>query len=66
MKVTKNTVIGDLLDVAPVVAPILQSIGMHCLGCPTARGETLEEACQVHGADVYELVHALNSILDKE
>ena len=47
--ITKETVIGDILDIAPQTAPIFFSIGMHCLGCPSSRGETVEEACMVHG-----------------
>ena len=51
-KITKDTVIGDILDIAPDTAPIFLSIGMHCLGCPSSRGETVEQACMVHGVDV--------------
>lgn len=49
VQITKETVIGDILDIAPQTAPIFFSIGMHCLGCPSSRGETVEEACMVHG-----------------
>ena len=49
VQITKETVIGDILDIAPQAAPIFFSIGMHCLGCPSSRGETVEEACMVHG-----------------
>ena len=52
IEITKDTIIGDILDVAPQTAPIFLSIGMHCLGCPSSRGETVEEACAVHGIDV--------------
>ena len=51
ISITKDTIIGDILDVAPQTAPIFLSIGMHCLGCPSSRGETVEEACMVHGID---------------
>lgn len=44
ISITKDTIIGDILDVAPQTAPIFLSIGMHCLGCPSSRGETVEEA----------------------
>ena len=54
--ITKDTIIGDILDVAPQTAPIFLSIGMHCLGCPSSRGETVEEACMVHGVDVDKLL----------
>ena len=58
--ITKDTIIGDILDIAPHTAPIFLSIGMHCLGCPSSRGETVEEACMVHGVDADALVKALN------
>ena len=48
-KIEKTTIIGDVLDIAPETAPLFMAIGMHCLGCPSARGETVEEACMVHG-----------------
>ena len=57
INITKDTIIGDILDVAPQTAPIFLSIGMHCLGCPSSRGETVEEACMVHGIDVDKLTH---------
>ena len=49
--ITKDTMIGDILDIAPETAPLFMAIGMHCLGCPASRGETVEEACMVHGMD---------------
>ena len=61
-QITKDTIIGDILDIAPQTAPIFFSIGMHCLGCPASRGETVEEACMVHGVDVNELLEKLNSL----
>lgn len=60
-KITKDTVIGDILDIAPDTTPIFLSIGMHCLGCPSSRGETVEQACMVHGVDVEALLDKLNS-----
>lgn len=60
MKFNKNTKIGELLEVAPEKAEILLQAGMHCLGCPAAQEETLEEACAVHGIDVEKLVEELN------
>ena len=60
VNITKDTIIGDILDIAPQTAPIFMSIGMHCLGCPSSRGETVEEACQVHGVDVDALLRAVN------
>ena len=61
IEITKDTIIGDILDVAPQTAPIFLSIGMHCLGCPASRGETIEQACAVHGTDADELVAKLNA-----
>lgn len=58
--IDKNMRIGDLLEVAPEKAEILLNAGMHCLGCPASQAETLEEACEVHGIDVEELVAELN------
>lgn len=51
MEIKKNSIIGDVLDKYPETAEIFLGIGMHCLGCPASRGETIEEACMVHGAD---------------
>lgn len=59
-KVTKDTKIGELLQIDSDVAPILLSIGMHCLGCPASQMETIEEAAAVHGVNADELVAALN------
>ncbi len=58
--ITKDTIIGDILDLDESTAPYFLEMGMHCLGCPSARGETLEQACAVHGVDVGELVEKLN------
>ena len=63
IEITNDTIIGDILDVAPQTAPIFLSIGMHCLGCPSSRGETVEEACMVHGVDADEFLDALNAFL---
>ena len=60
-KITKDTIIGDILYIAPHTAPIFLSIGMHCLGCPSSRGETVEQACMVHGVDVNALLEQLNA-----
>ncbi len=59
-QITKNTKIGELLMINADVAPILLSIGMHCLGCPASQNETIEEAAAVHGVDADELVKAIN------
>ena len=58
--ITKDTIIGDILDIDRTTAPYFLEMGMHCLGCPSARGETLEQACMVHGVNVDELVEKLN------
>ena len=63
--ITKDTVIGDILVMAPQSAPIFLSIGMHCLGCPSSRGETVEQACAVHGVDVEKLLEAVNAEANK-
>ena len=60
MKIEKTTKIGELLENAPEKAEILLVAGMHCLGCPASQAETLEEACDVHGINVEELVEKLN------
>ena len=60
-QITKDTIIGDILDIAPETAPIFLSIGMHCLGCPSARGEPVEEACMVHGVDADEVLAKINA-----
>lgn len=64
-EVTKETIIGDILDVCPDAAPLFLEIGMHCLGCPASRGETIEQACMVHGTDADELVEKINGFLAK-
>ena len=61
--VTKDTLIGDILDMDRDTAPYFLEMGMHCLGCPSARGESLEEACMVHGVDVNELIEKINKPL---
>ena len=59
-QVTKTTMIGELLQINENIAPLLLNIGMHCLGCPASQGETIEEACAVHGIDVDEIIKELN------
>ena len=63
MEVTKDTIIGDVLDYDIETAQFFIEIGMHCLGCPASRGETIAEACEVHGVDADELVEKLNAFL---
>ncbi len=64
-QVTKTTMIGELLRIDAGVAPILLSIGMHCLGCPSSQMETIEEAAMVHGIDADALVAKINEFLAK-
>lgn len=61
MTITKETIIGDILDTDETLAPIFLEMGMHCLGCPSSRGETVEQAAAVHGQDVDALLAKLNA-----
>ena len=63
MKVTKETLIGDVLDHNVETARFFFEIGMHCLGCPHSRGESIEDACKVHGTNADELVAKINAFL---
>ena len=63
MVVTKETLIGDILDFDVETARFFFEIGMHCLGCPHSRGESIEDACRVHGTDADELVAKINAHL---
>lgn len=60
-QISKSTTIGELLNIYPEAAPILMEIGMHCLGCPSAQMESLEEAAMVHGLDSDLLVEKINA-----
>ena len=59
-KITKDTLIADCLSINPKSAEILQAVGMHCIGCAMAHGETIEEAVYVHGNDLEKLWAKLN------
>lgn len=63
MQISKDMLIGQMLQMDEAIAPILMRAGMHCLGCPSAQGESLEEACMVHGMDCDTLVSQINEIL---
>jgi hybrid cluster-associated redox disulfide protein len=63
MAVTKDTIILDVLKIDPGTAPFFFEIGMHCLGCPSASGESIAEACAVHGVDADELINKINTYL---
>ena len=60
-KITKDSLIGDILDRYPESARYFLAMGMHCLGCPSSRGETVEQACMVHGVQVDELLERINA-----
>ena len=61
MIVTKDTVIGDILDADRETAVYFLEMGMHCLGCRAARGESLGDACEVHGVSADEMVEKINA-----
>ena len=65
MTLEKTSIIGDVLDQYPQTAPLFLSIGMHCLGCPASRGESIEEACAVHGINVDELLEKLKAAIEE-
>ena len=65
-KVTKSTMIGELLRIDENIAPLLLGIGMHCLGCPSSQMETIEEAAMVHGVDPDGLVEDINNFLEQQ
>ena len=60
--ITKDMTIGELLNVKPCAVPVLMEIGMHCIGCPSSAGESIEQAAMVHGVDADELVKKLNLV----
>ena len=66
MKITKDMIIGDILDMEPGTAQFFLEMGMHCLGCPASRGESVEAACAVHGTDCDELVAKINKYLESK
>lgn len=61
-QITKDMTIGEILGANPGVAPILMEAGMHCLGCPSAQAESLEEAAMVHGMDIDELMSRIAAL----
>lgn len=62
-EITKDMTIGDILDADRETVPFFMEMGMHCLGCPASRGESVEQACAVHGVDADELVAKINAFL---
>ena len=63
MRVTKESLIGDVLDYDQERASFFFDIGMHCLGCPASRGESIADACAVHGTDADALIEKINAYL---
>jgi hybrid cluster-associated redox disulfide protein len=71
LTITKDMIIGDILEIEDSkyikgIAKYFFEIGMHCLGCPSARGETLEQACEVHGQDADALLKKINDYLSEQ
>ena len=64
-QITKDTIIADILKIAPDSVPMFQAIGMHCLGCAMASGETLGQACEVHGVNADEFLTKLNELVQQ-
>lgn len=65
MKVSKDMLIGEMIQMNELIPAVLMRAGMHCLGCPSAQSESLEEACMVHGIDCDELVARINEVLEE-
>lgn len=63
-RITKNTTIGELLQVDPDIANVLTNIGMHCIGCPSSQMETIEEAAEVHGLDADDLLEDILGFME--
>lgn len=66
IKITKDMIIGDILKEAPDMAPLLMAAGMHCVGCPSAQMETVEEAAMVHGIEPELLITRVNAFVDSQ
>lgn len=62
-KVTKDMIISDVLSIDRGTVPIFLNSGMHCLGCPSSSGESIEDACAIHGIDADQLIADLNEYL---
>ena len=62
-KITKDTTIGEAINIDAGIVPILMGAGMHCVGCPSSIGDTIEEACMVHGMDCDDLMEEINTYL---
>ena len=66
IKITKEMIIGDILNEAPDMAPVLMAAGMHCIGCPSAQMETVEEDAYVHGIEPELLITRVNAFVDAQ
>ena len=66
IKITQEMIIGDILNEAPDMAPVLMAAGMHCIGCPSAQMETVEEAAYVHGIEPELLITRVNAFVDAQ
>ena len=66
MEITKQTTMGEMLQYDINIAYILMNAGMHCVGCPSSVGESLEEACMVHGLDADEVMGMIQNYLDEK
>lgn len=66
MQVNKDMLIGQLLQMDIDIAQILMGAGMHCVGCPSSQGESIEEACMVHGINCDQLVGVINEYMEKK
>ena len=64
-KITEDMTIYEVLQIAPDIAPVFFEFGMHCLGCPVSRGETVKEAAAAHGVDVEDMLDKLNEFVEK-
>lgn len=62
-QITKDMIIADIISIDANLAPVLMASGMHCIGCPSAQAESLEEAAMVHGMNADELVANMNEYL---
>ena len=62
-EITKDMKIGEILDAKRELAPFFLEMGMHCLGCPSARNESVAQACMVHGVNADELIAKMNAFL---
>ena len=66
IKITKEMIIGDILNEAPDMAPVLMAAGMHCIGCPSSQMESVEEAAYVHGIEPELLITRVNAFVDAQ